>query len=114
MSTTWRLAIMAMTLMLVAGVTAQDPQTALEARNEATIRKHHDAINRGDIAAAAAFYASSVRNNGNVVDNARLQSIMQDNSRTFPDWTMTIDRLMTRGDEVVALMTVTGTQKAVS
>ena len=114
MSTTWRLAIMAMTLMLVAGVTAQDPQTALEARNEATIRKHHDAINRGDIAAAAAFYASSVRNNGNVVDNARLQSIMQDNSRTFPDWTMTIDRLMTRGDEVVALMTVTGTHKAVS
>lgn len=108
------LAMAMMVLMLVSGVTAQSPQTALEARNEAVIRQHHDAINRGDIAAAAAFYANTVRNNGNVVDRARLLAIMQDNSRTFPDWGMTIDRLIARGDEVVALMTVTGTHRAVS
>lgn len=114
MSTRRLLTTGAMTLMLASDVMAQSPQAALEARNEAVIRQHHDAINRGDIAAAAAFYADTVRNNGNVVNRARLFGIMQDNSRTFPDWHMTIDRLIARGDEVVALMTVTGTHKAVS
>lgn len=109
-----RFAMAVMTLMLASSAMAQSPQTAIEARNEAVIRQHHDAINRGDIAAAAAFYADTVRNNGNIVDNARLIGIMQDNSRTFPDWTMTIDRLIARGDEVVVLMTVTGTHRAVS
>jgi len=114
MSTQWRLATVMMVLALAAEMTAQSGPTSLEARNEAVIRKHHDAINRGDIAAAAAFYADTVRNNGNVIERARLFSIMQDNSRTFPDWKMTIDRLIARSDEVVALMTVTGTHKAVS
>ena len=115
MTTRWRrLAIVAMAFMLASDVTAQSTPTELEARNEAVIRQHHDAINRGDVAAAAAFYAETVSNNGNVIDRARLFAIMQDNSRTFPDWKMTIDRLIGRGDEVVALMTVTGTHQAVS
>jgi len=103
-----------MSLMLASGAMAQPPRASLEARNEAVIRRHHDAINTGDVAAAAAFYADEVRNNGNLVNRARLFAIMQDNSRTFPDWKMTIDRLIARGDEVVVLMTVTGTHKAVS
>ena len=85
-----------------------------EKRNEMVIRQHHAAINAGDITGAAAFYADTVVNNGNKVDRARILSIMQDNSRTFPDWKMTIDRLIARGDQVVVLMTVTGTHKAVS
>lgn len=93
---------------------AQSPAGTLEARNEAVIRQHHDAINRGDIAAAAAYYAEKVVNNGREVDRARLFAIMQDNARTFPDWKMTITRLVARGDEVVALMTVTGTHKGIS
>jgi predicted ester cyclase len=104
----------AICLALAAEAGAQPQLTALEARNEAIIRQHHDAINRGDITGAAAFYAESVRNNGNVVERARLLSIMQDNSRTFPDWRMTIDRLIARGDEVVALMTGSGTHRAIS
>lgn len=111
---TGRLAIGMMVLLMASDAAAQCPPTAREAQNEAIIRQHHDAINRGDIAAAAAFYADTVRNNGNIVDRARLFAIMQDNSRTFPDWTMTSDRLMARGDEVVVLMTVTGTHRAVS
>lgn len=114
MSTQWRVAVVAMTLLMVSDLTAQSPASTLEARNESVIRQHHDAINRGDIAAAAAFYAQTVTNNGNIIERARLLSIMQDNSRTFPDWKMTIDRLIARGEEVVALMTVTGTHKAVS
>ena len=103
-----------MSFVLASAAAAQQPAATLEARNEAVVRRHHDAINAGDVAAAAAFYADTVRNNGNVVSRARLFSIMQDNARTFPDWRMTIDRLIARGDEVVVLMTVTGTHKGVS
>ena len=85
-----------------------------EARNEAVVRRHHDLINRGDIAAAAALYADTVINNGSRIPRARLISIMEDNSRTFPDWNMAIDQLVARGDVVVALMTVSGTHRAVS
>jgi steroid delta-isomerase-like uncharacterized protein len=113
-SATARLATAVMSLMLASGAMAQSPEAALEARNEAVIRHHHDAINRGDVAAAAAFYADTVLNNGNVIARPRLFAIMQDNARTFPDWRMTIDRLVVRGDDVVVLMTVTGTHRGVS
>jgi predicted ester cyclase len=98
----------------VAAAPAQPPSDSLEARNEAVIRKHHDAINRGAVADAAADYADSFLNNGNVIDRARVAAIMADNAATFPDWNMRIDRLIARGDEVVALITVTGTHKGVS
>lgn len=101
-------------LLSASAAMAQAQPTTLEARNEAVVRKHHDLINAGEIEAAAALYADTVRNNGNLIPNARILSIMQDNSRTFPDWKMTIERLLARGDEVVALMTVTGTHKAIS
>lgn len=101
-------------LFTATGAAAQSSLTELEARNESVVRRHHDAINRGDIAAAAALYADTVRNNGNIIDRARLFAIMQDNARTFTDWNMHIDRLLVRGDEVVALMTVTGTHDGTS
>ena len=115
--TATRLASSALALTMLAlatEATAQTAATAEEARNEAVVRRHHDAINRGDIPAAATFYADTVRNNGNIVDRARLFAIMQDNSRTFPDWAMRIDRLIARGDEVVVLVTVTGTHRGTS
>ncbi|MBA3641866.1 MAG: hypothetical protein H0W53_21900, partial [Acidobacteria bacterium] len=46
-----------MALLWASDVTAQSPQAAREAHNESVVRRHHDAINRGDVAAAAAFYA---------------------------------------------------------
>jgi predicted ester cyclase len=88
--------------------------TAREVRNAARIRAHHDAINRGDVAEAAGFYAERFTNNGNAIDRARLQAIIADNAATFPDWTMRIDRLVARGDDVVALITVTGTHRGTS
>lgn len=108
------LAVGATLVVMASPALAQSPAGTPEARNEAIIRQHHDAINRGDIAAAAAYYAEKVVNNGRDVDRARLFAIMQDNARTFPDWKMTITRLVARGDEVVALITVTGTHKGVS
>ena len=111
--TTW-LALTVMSLPVVPGAMAQSPATDLEARNQAVIRRHHDAINAGDVAAAAEFYADEVINNGNLGNRARLFAIMQDNARTFPDWNMRVDRLIARGDEVVVLMTVSGTHKGVS
>lgn len=108
------LAIGALSTMLAAGAGAKPPVETLEERNVATVRKHHDAINRGDLTAAAAFYAEKIRNNGRDIDRARLLAIMKDNSTTFPDWKMTIDRVIASGDQVVALITVTGTHKGVS
>jgi steroid delta-isomerase-like uncharacterized protein len=115
--TATRAAISALALvlpMMVLAAPAEPSAAAEEARNEAVVRRHHDAINAGDIAAAAAFYGEVVSNNGHVVDRARLFAIMQDNARTFPDWKMTIERLIARDDEVVALMRVTGTHRGVS
>jgi steroid delta-isomerase-like uncharacterized protein len=104
----------ALLLITASGATAQQPLTAEEARNEKAVIRHHDAINAGDVTAAAAFYADEVLNNGNLIARARLFAIMQDNARAFPDWKMRIDRLIARGDQVVVLMTVTGTHKGVS
>ena len=111
--TKW-LVLSMMSLLVASGASAQSPGADLEARNEAVIRRHHDAIDAGDVAAAAAFYADEVLNNGNVINRARLFAIMQDNARTFPDWNMRIDRLIAHGDDVVVLMTVSGTHKGLS
>lgn len=104
MATGMHLAVGATLVVMASPALAQSPAGTLEARNEAIIRQHHDAINRGDIAAAAACSAEKVVNNGRDVDRVRLFAIMQDNARTFPDWKMTITRLVARGDEVAALM----------
>lgn len=91
-----------------------DASTAPERRNAERIRQHHEAINRGDLAGAAGFYAEQLTNNGNPVKRSRLLAILADNRAAFPDWHMRIDRLVARGDEVVALITVTGTHRGVS
>lgn len=104
----------AVTLALASFGVAQPSELDVEARNENLIRRHHDAINRGDLPEAAAFYAEQFSNNGNVIDRARVLSIMQDNARSFPDWQMRIDRLVAKDDQVAALITVTGTHKGVS
>jgi predicted ester cyclase len=89
-------------------------ETAEEERNATAIRRHHEAINARDLDTAARGYAEQVTNNGNPVDRARIRAILADNATTFPDWTMRIDRLIARGDEVVALMTVSGTHLGTS
>ena len=109
-----RLAPSLMSLLLASTAMAQGSPSELEARNASVIMRHHDAINAGNVAGAAALYADTVLNNGNFIPRARLLSIMQDNARTFPDWNMRIDRLIARGDDVVVLMTVSGTHRGVS
>ncbi len=101
-------------LIVTPDAAAQFIAATLETRNEAVIRQHHDAINAGDVAAAAAFYADQLTNNGNVISRARITAVIADNAHTFPDWNMRIDRLLASGDEVVALITVSGTHKGMS
>jgi len=113
-SSTARVALCVMSVLLTSGAMAQAPGSDLEARNAAVIRRHHDAINAGDVPGAAILYADTVLNNGNVVTRARLLAIMHDNARTFPDWNMRVDRLIALGDDVVVLMTVSGTHRGVS
>jgi len=113
-SSTTLLALSVMSVHFASGAMAQAPKADLEARNAAVIRRHHDAINAGDVPGAASLYADTVLNNGNVITRARLLAIMQDNARTFPDWNMRIDRLIALGDDVVVLMTVSGTHRGVS
>lgn len=108
----WTAGLVALALAGTAAARSED--AALEARNADTIRRHHDAINRGAVAEAAAFYADRIMNNGSAIDRARVTAIMQDNADAFPDWTMTIERLIARGDEVAALIRVTGTHRGVS
>lgn len=107
-------AVAALSVSIASCAAVPSTDRTLEARNAAIVRSHHDAINRGDLAAAAAYYAERVTNNGNAVSRDRLLAIMTDNARTFPDWTMRIDRLVAEGDTVVALITVSGTHGGVS
>ena len=53
MATRLWLAMWAMCLALASDAGAQYKPTELEQRNEAVIRQHHDATNRGDIVTAA-------------------------------------------------------------
>jgi steroid delta-isomerase-like uncharacterized protein len=114
MASVSRIAVAALAIAMVSIAGAQPAVEPIEKRNEMIVRRHHDAINRGAVDEAALFYAEKVNNNGNLIDRARLRSIIADNARAFPDWNMRIDRLLARGDEVVALITVTGTHNGVS
>jgi predicted ester cyclase len=104
----------ALAMVISVDRTVAQPPDSVEARNQSVVIQHHEAINRGDIDAAAKFYAERIDNNGNSIDRARIRAIIADNAKTFPDWNMRIDRIVARGDEVVALITVSGTHRGTS
>jgi steroid delta-isomerase-like uncharacterized protein len=87
--------------------------TELAARNADAIRRHHAALNSGDVAVAAAFFAEDTRNHGAPVGRKGVLRVLTDIYETFPDWRMDIQNLAAIGDDVVVRVIVTGTHKGV-
>jgi predicted ester cyclase len=87
--------------------------TDLAAKNAATIRRHHDVLNSGDIPAAFQFFAENTRNHGVPVGRQGVLRVLTDIHTTFPDWHMEIETLAAIGDDVILRMIVTGTHKGV-
>jgi predicted ester cyclase len=67
------------------------------------------AQNGGDPTAWAALYAEDVSNHGRPAGRAGIQRIFEALYTIFPDWHMDLREVLSDGDEVVAVMTMTGT-----
>ncbi|HXQ18822.1 MAG TPA: ester cyclase [Acidimicrobiales bacterium] len=82
--------------------------------NLSIIRRHHDALNRGDIAAAVTDYAEDCTNHGRPAGRQRIEAILRDIHTTFPDDKAEILDAIGVGDDVVVRAIVSGTHSGVS
>jgi steroid delta-isomerase-like uncharacterized protein len=82
--------------------------------NVAIIRQHHDALNRGDIAAGVANFAEDCTNHGQPAGRQRVEAILRDIRTTFPDEKGEILDAIGVGDDVVIRTIVSGTHSGVS
>ena len=84
--------------------------------NKQVIRDMEDALNRRDWVAYAARFADPVRWRkfpaDRQVTRAAYLDIIQDIARTFPDWFVTIERLVAEDDWVAELARVSGSHRA--
>jgi len=78
------------------------------------IRRHFDALNRGDIAAAAGEYAEDCTNHGRPAGRQRIEAVLQDIHTTFADQKVEILDAIEKGDDVVIRAIMSGTHSGVS
>ena len=85
-----------------------------ERQNEQVVRRYYEALNRHDATAAAAEFAEDAKNFGRSVGRQGIADRHVDIFRTFPDWHMEIEDIVSSGDDVVVRFTVTGTHQGVA
>jgi predicted ester cyclase len=83
------------------------------ADNIAAIRAQNDAMNRGDIDGALAYWADEVMNHGRTAPQRIIRMILEDISATTPDAHTEIVETVADGDTVVARCIVSGTHTGV-
>lgn len=83
------------------------------AGNRNVISRHHERLNRGDVAAALQDYAEDTKNHGRAVGREGLARVLGDIYATFPDWRMEIVEMIAAEDSVVVRCTVSGTHQGV-
>ena len=76
--------------------------------NKKLVRDFFEAHRRGDIPAAADFYADKGINHGREVTRDQIQMVLQDLSNTFSDVHVEIDTMVADDDWVVAKTVQTG------
>ena len=81
--------------------------------NLTLVQQQNDALNRGDIDAAAEFYAEDCRNHGRQVGRAGVRAVLADIKRTFPDAQFAVLDSVVDGDWVVIRCTFSGTHRGV-
>jgi predicted ester cyclase len=82
--------------------------------NLAIIRRYHDALNRGDIAAAVEILAEDCTNHGRPAGRQRVEAVLRDIYTTFPDHKFEILDAIGVGDDVVIRTISSGTHSGVS
>jgi len=82
--------------------------------NLAIIRRHFDALNRGDVDAAGAIYAEDCTNHGRPAGRERIEAILRDILTTFPDHKFELLDAVGVGDDVVIRTVSSGTHLGVS
>jgi predicted ester cyclase len=87
--------------------------SSVEAKNELTVRRLFDAINKHDTEAAAALHTQDARNFGNDVGRKGIVDRQADIFTTFPDWHMDIVETIASGNVVVVRARVSGTHNGV-
>jgi steroid delta-isomerase-like uncharacterized protein len=77
------------------------------------VQQQHEAINRGDMDAAAEMFAEDTRNHGRQVGRAGVRAVLKDIHRTFPDVQVTVLDSVIEGEWVVVRCTFSGTHRGI-
>jgi predicted ester cyclase len=77
------------------------------------VQQEHEALNSGDMNAAAEIFAEDSRNHGRQVGRAGVRAVLNDIQSTFPDFQMTILNSVVEGEWVVVRCTFSGTHRGV-
>jgi predicted ester cyclase len=72
------------------------------------VQQEHEALNSGDVNAAAEIFAEDSRNHGRQVGRAGVRAVLNDIQSTFPDFQMTILNSVVEGEWVVVRCTFSG------
>ncbi|HXN13562.1 MAG TPA: ester cyclase [Candidatus Acidoferrales bacterium] len=75
------------------------------------VQQEHEALNSGDVNAAAEIFAEDSRNHGRQVGRAGVRAVLNDIQSTFPDFQMTILNSVVEGEWVVVRCTFSGTHR---
>lgn len=81
--------------------------------NRKLVQEYWDAVNRGDMAAAAACFAENTRNHGRAVGRVGVLAVMNDILTTFPDVRFKPSEFVAEGEWVVVRGTFSGTHRGI-
>jgi len=81
--------------------------------NRKLVQAHWDAVNRGDMVAAAEFFAEHTRNHGRPVGRVRVLAILKDIQTTFPDVHFAPIEYVAEGEWVVVRGIFSGTHRGI-
>lgn len=82
--------------------------------NRKVVEQYWEAINRGDMTAAAEFFAEDTRNHGRPVGRAGVRMVLHDIQTTFPDQHITPLQVVAEGEWVCSRILFRGTHRGVS
>jgi steroid delta-isomerase-like uncharacterized protein len=82
--------------------------------NRALAEQFHEAFNRGDLDAAASFFAEDCRNHGRKVGRAGVRLVLGEIKTNFPDARLTMVHSVAEGDWVVVRCNYSGTHRGSS
>ncbi len=83
------------------------------AANRKIIQDQHDAFNRGDMDAAAEYFAGDTRNHGRPVGREGVRTVLKDIQTTFPDVQLKILQAIAEDEWVTVRCTFSGTHRGV-